>query len=100
MFVEIRGVIYPSGRAAARALGVCPRTLYTALDQGRTATVGLYGKAGKPIPVTIQGKNYPSIAAAGRALGMNPDRLRRKLICDPRFGSKQPQHKENTCSGN
>lgn len=37
----IRGRIYPSVRAASKALGVRPRTIYSAMERGTLDKVGL-----------------------------------------------------------
>lgn len=65
--VRIRGVDYPSQKAAAEALGVVPMTITRALDLGTIDRVGLRQTK---IPVTIRGVDYPSMAAAARALGV------------------------------
>ena len=46
--VPIRGVVYPSMSAAARALKVHISTIRGAIDTGRLDTVGLYLKPGNP----------------------------------------------------
>jgi hypothetical protein len=69
--VRIRGVLYPSQRAAARALGVTEKTIRNALDAGRIDDTGLGvrrgGRPGKPC--TFLGKRYASMHEAARATG-------------------------------
>lgn len=43
MPIQIRGVVYPSARAAAEALGVSPSTIYSAIAQGKGDKIGLWG---------------------------------------------------------
>ena len=70
--VRIRGITYPSQRAAARALGVCDATVRKALDAGRIDEVGLnIRRGGHPgTPCLYRGKAYPSRAAAAKACGV------------------------------
>jgi len=78
--VKIRGVVYPSMRAAATAIGVTPAAISLALKENRLETVGLHPRA---VPITIDEIRYPSIAAAARALKMNAETLRRKTLDQP-----------------
>lgn len=79
MSVTVRGVIYANVNEAAKALGVRPVTIYSALSRGRVDNVGLgpgkrpreNRKGGNPIPITIGGITYPTRAAASRALGLS-----------------------------
>jgi hypothetical protein len=84
---RIRGVLYPSQAAAARALGIKPNTVARALNRGTEEFAGLgrrwpsdFGQ--KPKPCEIDGVQYPSQKAAATALGLTPScicmRLRRK----------------------
>lgn len=66
--VRIRGVVYPSVKAAAEALGVSPKTVYGAVWRGREDMVGL--GVGKPMPVTIRGVTYQTARHAAEALGV------------------------------
>lgn len=78
--VEIRGVLYISISAAARALGVDHSTICCALDRGRIETVGT-GKHVKGLPVIVNGVEYASCAEAARAVNrtkQNIAKLRRK----------------------
>lgn len=80
--VRIRGVTYPSGKAAAEALGVASSTIASALARGPAAIerVGLgkgrpkgtSDKGGRPKKeFTIGPFKFPSQRAASRALGVN-----------------------------
>ncbi|MGC0225180.1 NUMOD1 domain-containing DNA-binding protein [Pseudooceanicola nitratireducens] len=60
--VTIRGVEYPSRKAAAKALGVSQATISGACERGTLDNVGLQG--GGPIPVTTKGMKFPSKTAA------------------------------------
>lgn len=71
--VRIRGVDYPSQKAAGEALGVWPSTIGKALERGKIDRVGL-GLSG--VPVVIRGVSYPSMSAAARALGVHCETIR------------------------
>lgn len=68
----IRGTLYPSMRAAAKALGLHESSIKFAMDNGRLETVGL-NKKGRHIatPVTVNGITYRSTYAAAKALGLS-----------------------------
>lgn len=74
--IQIRGVDYPSMRAAAEALGVTHGAIWQALEKGRLERVGLgihgnwNGGAHLRKPCWFRGKHYPSRAAAARAHGL------------------------------
>lgn len=75
----IRGQLYPSQTAAARALGVHISTINMALQRGTEALVGL-GRRGCPgSPCYMNGKRWPSQRAAARALGVRPAAISRAL---------------------
>ena len=69
--VRIRGVTYPSQKAAADALGLHPQTITNALNRGYIDQVGLRrgGNPGKPC--FYRGKSYPSRQAAATAWGVS-----------------------------
>lgn len=67
MLIKIRGVTYPSAKAAAEALGVKVSAVYSALNRGNIDTVG-EGKS-QPQPITLDGISFPSIRSASLALG-------------------------------
>lgn len=87
MSVEIRGVIYPSAKAAARALGVSTATVYCALCRGDIDRVGLgvdyrkrATKGGRPPkPIIVAGRRFNSQADLARAIGRSPRALRVSL---------------------
>lgn len=72
----IRGVLYPSMSAAARALGVVTCTVSQAMDDGWLDRVGLgrpRGVSSRPDlrkPCWFRGKRYPSRTAAALAHGV------------------------------
>lgn len=72
----IRGQLYPSQAAAARALKLHPATIQNALERGAIDQVGsgLPGRKGRRC--YMNGKLWPSQSAAARALG-----VRRASIC-------------------
>lgn len=77
--VRIRGVIHPSQRAAATALGVSEKTVRNALDAGTIDLVGLRG-AGRPgKPCTYRGADYPSMTAAAIACGVSEKTVRNHM---------------------
>lgn len=67
----IRGVTYPSRRAAAKAHNVSVPAITQAARRGALDTVGLGPRGGAPgCPVqTPDGQSFPSISAAARAIG-------------------------------
>ena len=65
----IRGVEYPSQRAAARALSVPHSTVYRAYHNGTLEHCGLGLNGGRPL--TIRGVQYVSQTQAARALGVS-----------------------------
>lgn len=67
MLIKIRGVTYPSVKAAAEAMGVKRDAIYSALARGSIDTVGL-GKS-QPQPITLDGITFSSIRSASLALG-------------------------------
>ena len=69
--VRVRGVVYPSQRAAARALGVSEKTVRTALDAGRADMIGITGNGRPGKPCTYRGVEYPSLTAAAIACGVS-----------------------------
>lgn len=82
--VKIRGVVYESQAAAARALGVSDATVSQALDRGTPDLIGTY-KAGNNRghshkPVTIDGITYESQAEAARQLRCSRASIRKKYV--------------------
>jgi len=71
--IEIRGVLYPSRKAAAEALGVIPSAVSNAYRAGTEQTCGLGYKA--PVSCIIDGVHYPSIVAASRGTGIPYNKL-------------------------
>lgn len=73
--VIIRGTRYRSGKAAARALGVAPSTISTAIRRGKLDTVGLGRGCSSQRPVKVGGILYPSCLDAARALGVTAGQM-------------------------
>lgn len=70
----IRGVLYPSQGAAARALGVHYTTVQKAMEDGRLDGVGLNPRGrGLSMAVVIDGVEYPSIRQAAKATGLSKE---------------------------
>ena len=76
----IRGVLYPSIAAAARAHKVDPSVVWKAMENGKLSTVGRGKNARKPI--IVDGIAYPSINAAARGSGIPFENLRRKALAE------------------
>jgi len=66
--IQIRGVVYPTARAAGEALGVRPHRVLEALRDGNLDEVGLRRAHPKPMPIRVRGKLYPSPTDASLAL--------------------------------
>ncbi len=77
--VRIRGITYPSQKAAAEALGLHPTTIANALNGGYLEEVGLRrgGHPGKPC--FYRGKAYPSRQAAATAWGVSRAYISKQL---------------------
>jgi hypothetical protein len=71
--VRIRGTVYPSMIAAARAMNVHCKTISRALDEGWIDDVGIVRrKGGHPgTPCVYRGRRYPSVTAAAQACGVS-----------------------------
>jgi predicted transcriptional regulator len=77
--VRVRGVVYPSQRAAATALGVAEKTVRNALDAGTIDLVGLRGPGTPGKPCTYRGAEYPSMTAAAVACGVSEKTVRNHM---------------------
>lgn len=77
--VTIRGIEYPSQRAAAKAIGVSERTLSLAARRGRLDRVGTGVNPGPSLPCRWRGVVYPSRAEAARATGEPYSRITRAI---------------------
>jgi len=69
MLIKIRGVTYPSVKAAAKAEGVSKYSIYSALNRGVMDSVGLGHTQSQPID--LGGISFRSMGAASVALGFN-----------------------------
>lgn len=79
---RIRGTVYPSQAAAARALGVHPQTICQALQRGTEDRIGLckaQGTSGPHRPIMMNGTTWPSISAAARGIGVHPANVYKAL---------------------
>jgi predicted DNA-binding protein (UPF0251 family) len=77
--VRIRGVDYPSQKAAALALGTSKNTITNALDEGWIDEVGLRRRGQRPKPCTFRGNHYPSRKAAAEACGVSVQTVSREV---------------------
>ena len=82
MPVMIRGVLYPSQKEAAAALGVSPSAISQRLKKKGTAetvglgvSAGMYGNTNRAIPITILGCEFPSRTIAAEELGNTRSQL-------------------------
>lgn len=66
----IRGTLYPSMTAAARALNVKVATIFQAAERGTLDRVGLVQPGGPRKPCYINGQVWPSRTAAAKAIGV------------------------------
>jgi hypothetical protein len=79
--IRIRGVLYPSIIAAARAMRSSRATIDRALDEGWIDEVGLPHRRGgrPPKPCVYRGSHYPSQSAAAKACGVSPPAVARAV---------------------
>ena len=77
MLVDVRGVIYPSVKAASEALGVSIEAVYSALSRGSMDKLGLGNTRKKA--VEIEGLHFSSMCEARLALGFSRSYLRTAL---------------------
>lgn len=77
MLIKVRGVVYPSVKAAAAALGITANAVYSALGRGNMDTVGT--GQNKPQAIQLDGLSFPSIRAASLALGFKRTYLSKVL---------------------
>ena len=68
--VEIRGVLYPSCGAAARALGVTPASIHAARARGTLDRVATGRRGKRPMRVRIAGQVFRDAHAAAAAYGV------------------------------
>jgi hypothetical protein len=72
----IRGVLYPSQKAAAAALGVHYTTVHKAVEAGTQDRVGLSPRGRRiALPVEIDRVQYPSRRAAAMALRVSKEQI-------------------------
>jgi hypothetical protein len=75
--VHIRGVTYPSLRAAAKALGVTVQAVWDSMRRGTLETCGLgYPNGTNTKPIVINGTAYPSLQAVADAFGVTAQDFR------------------------
>jgi hypothetical protein len=67
--VPVRGDVYPSRAAVARAFNVSRAAVSNAIRRGTLDRLGATDYRGKPC--TVDGVSYPSRAAYGRAVGVS-----------------------------
>lgn len=77
MLIDVRGVIYPSVKAASDALDVSIEAVYSALSRGSMDKLGLGNTRKKAIE--IGGVHFPSMCSASKALGFSRSYIRTAL---------------------
>lgn len=82
--VSVRGVIYPSQRAAARAHGVTPATVRGALERGTIDNLGIGSNGATKKPVWVRFSDglvlpFESLAAMGRWAKERPETTRSRM---------------------
>lgn len=87
MLIKIRGVTYPSVKAAAEANDVRIDAIYSALNRGRIDEVGT-GKSRRK-QITLNGFTFPSISAASVALGFGRTYLGKALVNGSKISQKR-----------
>ena len=87
MIIKVRGVTYPSVKAAASSLGVTGDAVYSALWRGKMELLGLGNTKRKP--VTVEGLSFRSIAEAARALGLSEKYVAKVISTDSPTGMKR-----------
>ena len=87
MRVTIRGVVYPTVRAAADAFGVSTSYVYKAIAEGRQDSIGIgMGNWRKPLNrfygnrINLHGFCFDSMTAASFELGFNRHYIRSALL--------------------
>lgn len=84
--VSIRGVIYPSSAAAARAIGVHAGTISGALSRGTVDNVGTGTNTLRKKPVICDGRKYGSIAEFAAFVGVSAKQMSARLTKASRTG--------------
>lgn len=79
----IDGKEWYSQKEIAKACGVCTKTIWRRLKEGKDISPDLCGRLGKACE--YQGKRYPSIAALARELGIYPSDARSLVENDGRW---------------
>jgi DNA-directed RNA polymerase specialized sigma24 family protein len=77
MLIKVRGITYPSVKAASEALGVSIEAVYSALSRGSMDKLGLGNTRKKA--VEIEGLHFSSMCEASLALGFSRSYLRTAL---------------------
>ena len=85
---RIRGTLYPSQSAAARALGVPQAAIYLAAEAGTLDNAGLGRNATRRYAAILDGVRYESQADLARAAGVNPEWLNAKIRKARKQGKK------------
>ena len=73
--ITIRGRVYPTAQAAARALGVQDQTIHRAARLGVLDRVGVGKGRREPMPVRVRGVVYENAAAAAEATGLTKNAI-------------------------
>lgn len=89
MLIKVRGVTYPSVKAAAEALGVKTSAVYSALNRGNIETLGLGKSQPRPVDLDGDGLSFKSIRSASLALGFGRTYLSKVLTRESAHGLKR-----------
>lgn len=89
MITKIRGVTYPSVKAASEALGVTVNAIYSALNRGNINTVGLGKSQPRHVDLDGDGLSFKSIRSASLALGFGRTYLSKVLSRGTDFTRKK-----------
>lgn len=89
MITKIRGVTYPSVKAASEALGVTVNAIYSALNRGNINTVGLGKSQPRHVDLDGDGLSFKSIRSASLALGFGRTYLSKVLTRESAHGLKK-----------
>lgn len=95
--VMVRGVLYPSIRATAAALGVEPGTVSNALARGEADNIGLGRNCWRVTPIRVNGVRYESFTLAAKAIGLPVQAFRGSACWRRKRGDLVYTYKGFTC---
>lgn len=86
--VRIRGKVYPSQTAAAKALGLTQATIRAALERGTLDVAGLGANYNRMVAIRHKERKYNSMAAMSRELNISYAPLRNAVLRARKKGKK------------